>query len=318
MRGREYSLVWAIGALLGVLVVATPAYFSADNLRDLFLANVPVLIIALGATLVILTGHIDVSVGSSFAVCGIVAGVLANAGVPMWIAALGAVSTGAVLGAMNGALVAYAGIPAIVVTLATMIAWRDALRWVTQGTWVHGLPSTFQWLGLPLTWFPFVVAALVAVLVTAAIVTTRHMAWGRFVYAVGSNREAARLIGLRATSLVFVVFVIAGALTGAAAVLNAVRFNQIPANAGLGLELKVIAAVIVGGTAIQGGRGTIAGTALGVLLLGLIGPALTFLGVSAYWERAIQGAIILAAVAADAVRGHLTPTSTLARPPAAT
>ena len=218
---------------------------------------------------------------------------------------------------MNGALVAYAGIPAIVVTLATMIAWRDALRWVTQGTWVHGLPSTFQWLGLPQTWFPFVVAALVAALVTAAIMAMRHMAWGRFVYAVGSNREAARLLGLQAASLVFIVFVIAGALTGVAAVLNAVRFNQIPANAGLGLELKVIAAVVVGGTTIQGGRGTIGGTALGVLLLGLIGPALTFLGVSAYWERAIQGAIILAAVAADAVRDHITRASTMGRPSAA-
>jgi rhamnose transport system permease protein len=142
----------------------------------------------------------------------------------------------------------------------------------------------------------------------------RHMAWGRFVYAVGSSREAARLVGLQATSLVFMVFVIAGALTGVAAVLNAVRFNQIPANAGLGLELKVIAAVVVGGTAIQGGRGTIAGTALGVLLLGLIGPALTFLGVSPYWERAIQGTIILAAVAADAVRSHLTRASAMERP----
>jgi rhamnose transport system permease protein len=318
MHRREYSVVWAIGALLGVLAVAAPAYFSADNLRDLFLANLPVLIIAVGATLVILTGHIDVSVGSSFAVCGIVAGVLANAGVPVWAAALAAVFTGAALGAMNGALVAYAGIPAIVVTLATMIAWRDALRWVTQGTWVHGLPSTFQWLGLPQTWFPFVAAALVTALVTAAIVAMRHMAWGRFVYAVGSNREAARLIGLQAASLVFSVFVIAGALTGAAAVLNAVRFNQIPANAGLGLELKVIAAVVVGGTTIHGGRGSIGGTVLGVLLLGLIGPALTFLGVSVYWERAIQGAIILTAVAADAVRDHLTRASTVGRASAAT
>src|SRR4029450_6428934 len=125
-------------------------------------------------------------------------------------------------------------------------------------------------------------------------------------------------IGLQAASIVFIVFVIAGALTGAAAVLNAVRFNQVPANAGLGLELKVIAAVVVGGTTIHGGRGTIGGTALGVLLLGLIGPALTFLGVSAYWERAIQGAIILAALAADALRDHIARASTMGRPSAAT
>jgi len=108
--------------------------------------------------------------------------------------------------------------------------------------------------------------------------------------------------GLRASipRATFCVFAAAGALTGFAALLNAVRFNQIPSNAGLGMELKVIAAVVVGGTAIRGGRGTVAGTLLGVILLGAIGPALTFLGVSAYWERAIQGAVILAAVGAEA------------------
>ena len=132
----------------------------------------------------------------------------------------------------------------------------------------------------------------------------RHLAAGRAVYATGSNREAARLAGLDTSLIVFAVFVVAGALTGLAALLNAVRFNQIPTNAGLGLEMKVIAAVVVGGTAITGGRGSLAGTLLGVILLGAIGPALTFLGVSAYWERAIQGGIILTAVAIDAVRAH--------------
>jgi rhamnose transport system permease protein len=119
---------------------------------------------------------------------------------------------------------------------------------------------------------------------------------------VGSNRDAARLAGLRVPAIAASAFVLLGALTGLAALFNAVRFNQIPSNAGLGLELKVIAAVVVGGTSITGGRGSIAGTVLGVALLGMIGPALTFLGVSAYWERAIQGAIILTAVAIDAVR----------------
>jgi rhamnose transport system permease protein len=119
------------------------------------------------------------------------------------------------------------------------------------------------------------------------------------VYATGSDADAARLAGINAKAVTFWVFVITGALTGCAAVLNAVRFNQIPSNSGIGLELKAIAAVVVGGTAITGGRGTILGTLLGVALLGIIGPGLTFLGVSAYWERAIQGAIILAAVALD-------------------
>jgi rhamnose transport system permease protein len=130
----------------------------------------------------------------------------------------------------------------------------------------------------------------------------RHLSAGRAVYAVGSNPEAARLAGLNTRAVKLAVFAIAGTLTGIAATLNAVRFNQIPSNAGLGLEMKVIAAVVVGGAAIRGGRGTLTGTLLGVVLLGAIGPALTFLGISAYWERAIHGAIILTAIAADALR----------------
>jgi rhamnose transport system permease protein len=153
--------------------------------------------------------------------------------------------------------------------------------------------------------FPLVAGAFVIALIGAAMVLMRHVAWGRFVYAVGSNRDAARLSGHRHSAIVFSVFALGGALTGLAAILNAVRFNQIPSNSGLGLEMKVIAAVVVGGVAIGGGRGSLVGTILGVILLGAIGPALTFLGINAYWERAIQGAIILAAVAADAVRERI-------------
>jgi rhamnose transport system permease protein len=125
------------------------------------------------------------------------------------------------------------------------------------------------------------------------------------VYATGSNAEGARLAGIDPARVVFWVFTLTGALCGCAAFLNSVRFNQVPSNAGLGMELEVIAAVIVGGVAVTGGRGTAVGALLGVILLGMIGPALTFLGISAYWERALQGAIILAAVAIDALRGRV-------------
>jgi rhamnose transport system permease protein len=131
----------------------------------------------------------------------------------------------------------------------------------------------------------------------------RHIAAGRAVFATGSNEDGARLAGIDTRLVKFTVFAAGGALTGVAALLNAVRFNQIPTNAGLGLEMKVIAAVVVGGVAIRGGSGTFLGTLLGVVLLAAIGPALVYLGVSPYWERAIQGAIILTAVAIDAVRG---------------
>jgi rhamnose transport system permease protein len=201
--------------------------------------------------------------------------------------------------------VAYVRIPSIVATLATMVALRDALRWETEGAWVQDLPPGFQWFGLSQSAYPgaaFLTTAILTVLIAWAL---RGLAAGRFIYATGSNSEAARLAGINTNLVTFSVFAISGACTGLASVLNSVRFNQIPSNTGLGLELKVVAAVVVGGTAITGGKGSIVGTVLGVVLLGAIGPALTFLGVSAYWERAIQGGIILTAVVVDALGARL-------------
>jgi len=300
--GREFSVAASIAALGIVLAIVAPGYFSAENLVDMALANMPVLLIALGMNMVILAGQIDISVGSVFAVCGITAGVLSKTGMPMLAAGLGAVAAGAAIGAMNGALVAWVRIPSIVVTLATMVALRDGLRWATQGAWVSDLPAGFQWLGLSQGSYPFLMATTAVLFGVGAGWSLRNLAAGRTVYATGSNSEAARLAGIRTNLVTLTVFAITGALAGLAAVLNSVRFNQIPTNAGLGLELKVIAAVVVGGTAITGGSGSIAGTVLGVILLGAIGPALTFLGISAYWERALQGAIILAAVVVEVIR----------------
>jgi rhamnose transport system permease protein len=129
----------------------------------------------------------------------------------------------------------------------------------------------------------------------------RHLGAGRAVYATGSNAEAARLLGLRPQRVVFAAFVLMGALTGLAALLSVIQFVDVQTNAGVGLELRVIAAVVVGGTAVSGGRGSLVGTLLGTLLLATLGPALTFLGAEAYWDRALQGLIILIAVAADSI-----------------
>jgi rhamnose transport system permease protein len=302
LHRREASLLIVIVALGLVLAAIAPGYFARENLSDLFLGNMPVLIVAIGTTLVILTGNIDISVGSVFAICGVVAGVAAKATGSVVVAALASCAAGAALGALNGSLVAYLRMPSIVVTLATMVALRDALRWATEGAWVQNLPHGFQWFGLPQSTYPFVACAIVVVLLVTIAWVASNVAIGRAVYATGSNETAARLAGLDTARVKFMVFIVAGALTGLAALLNSVRFNQIPSNAGVGLEMKVIAAAVVGGTAIRGGSGSLVGTLLGVVLLGAIGPALTFLGVSAYWERALQGAFILAAVAVDALR----------------
>jgi rhamnose transport system permease protein len=304
-RIREWSVAGAIVALCAVLAARAPGYFGVENLSAILLANLPVLIIALGVTLVILTAEIDISVGSMFALLSVAAGVLAKAGLPLLVVALAASIAGAVFGALNGGLVAYLRVPSIVVTLATMVALRDGLRWATQGAWVDNLPRWFQWFGLSQSIYPAIAVLIAGALVFGASWTLRNLAAGRAVYAAGSNPEAARLAGLDTHRIIFWVFTLNGALTGLAALLNAARFNQIPSNTGLGLEMKTIAAVVVGGTAITGGKGTILGTVLGVALLGAIGPALTFLGINAYWEKAIQGGIILAAIVTDASRIRL-------------
>jgi rhamnose transport system permease protein len=300
----ELSVAVSIVVLLTVLAFLAPSFFTRENLSDLVLANMPVLIIALGMTLVILTGHIDISVGTMFAICSVAAGEFAKLGLPALGAGLAACAIGAMLGAINGALVAYVRIPSIVVTLAAMVAFRDALRWITQGAWVQDLPANFQWLGTTQAASNTITFVAAGTLVIGMGWGLRNVPAGRSIYATGSNENAARLVGIDSALVTFFVFTITGALTGCAALLNSIRFNQVPSNAGLGMELKVITAVVVGGTAITGGRGNIYGTLLGVILLGIISPALTYLGFSAYWERAIQGLIILCAVGFDAVRSR--------------
>jgi rhamnose transport system permease protein len=296
----EAALTAAIVALAAVLAVVSPRFFAPANLTDLVLANLPVLIAAVGATVVMLSGEIDISVGSAFAVCSVVAGSLATTGLPMPVVAFGALAAGAAIGAVNGALVAWLHVPSIVATLAAMVVLRDGLRWITEGAWVQNLPARFQWFGLGQQAYPIAAVGIAALVTIGAAWSLGHTRAGRAVYATGSNAEAARLAAIDTASVRLSVFVAAGLCTAVAALVNAVRFTQVPPNTGLGFEMKVIAAVVVGGAAITGGRGTVAGTVLGVVLLGMSGPALTFLGASAYWERALQGVIILTAVSVQA------------------
>jgi rhamnose transport system permease protein len=294
---RELGVAATIALLNVVLLMNARGYFSRENFTDLFLANAPVLVISLGMLLVILTGRIDISVGSMFAVCSVIAGIAAKQGVSSLGSGLAACLAGAVCGAINGGLTAYLCVPSIVATLATMIVLRDGLRWMTQGSWVGDLPAGFQLLGLTPREFTATVFGLVLVLLLIAGVGLRYLRAGRAIYAIGSSEAAAGIVGIKTKRVVFYVFTLTGVLTGLAAAINAVRFHQVPSNAGLGLEMKVVAAVVVGGAAITGGSGTVFGTLLGVILLGSIGTSLTFLGISAYWEKSIQGAIILIAVA---------------------
>jgi rhamnose transport system permease protein len=299
---RELSVALAYALLLLVLAVWAPLFYDQGKEPGAVLVrSAPVLIAAVGMALVILARQIDISIGSQFSLCAVTAGLLARLGLPMPLVALGTVVAGAGLGTVNGALVAGLGLPSIVVTLATLVVYRDALRWWRQGELVKGLPPTFQWLGLGQAAGQWVIVGVAVAVFVAFAWGLRYLAAGRAVYATGSDPEAARLAGIRPRGVVFGVFVLMGALTGLAALLAAICLPQVDPKAGEGLELKVIAAVVVGGVAISGGRGTLVGPLLGVLLLETVRPALVFLGAEAQWEKAIQGGIILVAVASDAL-----------------
>jgi rhamnose transport system permease protein len=308
---REVSAALAYLVLLLAVGLNAPGFFSANNLRDLALNNAATLIVAIGMTMVILVGEIDISVASQFAVCSVGTGLLSKTGIPILLLLPSVILIGAAMGAVNGLLVGKMRLPSIIVTLAMMVSWLNALRWVTEGAWVQNLPDNFQWFGLGQTWGELLIVAAALAVFASFVWILRYLGAGRAIFAVGSDAEAARLAGIEPPRVIFGVFVCMGGLTGLAALLNAVRFSVVPGNAGTGLELKAIAAVVVGGAAITGGRGTLVGTLIGVALLGTIGTALTFGGINPFWEKAIQGAIILAALVSDVALARLERHGTL-------
>ncbi|MDB6027602.1 MAG: rbsC 2 [Verrucomicrobiales bacterium] len=298
---REISVAIALGILLLVMAIVAPGFYQPQPLLSLLTREAPTIVIACGMALVIIARQIDISVGSQFAVCSVCAGLLAAKGWPLPIVFLSSVFFGVLMGAVNGWLVAGLKLPSIVVTLATMVTLRQGLNMARQGEFVN-LPDTVQWFGLSQVggqWL--LVTASVALLVVMAF-AMKLLSAGRFVYAVGTDAEASRLSGIRPQLVTFSTFAFIGALTGLAAMMNIAQSPQVQPLSGTGLELKVIAAVVVGGVAISGGRGNLWGVFAGLLLLACVSPALTHLHVEAYWEKAIQGGIILLAVVTDGLR----------------
>lgn len=291
----------AIVALSAIVSLINPDFLSANNLLDIAVNTAYIAVAAAGMTMVIVSGNIDISVGSMLGVCATIAGELARNGVPVPAAFAAAVLAGGVLGAVNGLLVAYARIPAIVVTLGMLSILRGGLILVTQGRWIESLPEAFFFsqrstLGIP---NPIWVMVLVSVLTWLFM---KYHRLGRAIYAVGGNAEAARLAGINPKRIYLFVFIMNGLLVGLAAVLYASRFTAIQSNAGQGFELAVISGTVVGGVSILGGVGSVMGALLGSLLISQIGTAAIFLKVSPFWLQAVQGGLILLTVLVDVLR----------------
>lgn len=300
---RELSVVAVLAVVMAGLAWKAPAFFQAQPLLSLLAREAPTLVVAVGMTIVIITRQIDISVGSQFSVCSVVAGLAAASGGPLVAVLPLAIGLGALLGAVNGWLVAVLGLPSIVVTLGVMVTLRQGLNMARQGEFVN-MPDGFQWFGLSQTAGQLTMLALALALLVTMDWILRNLAAGRAIYAVGSDAEAARLAGIRPRRVTLGAFVLLGALTGLAAFMNVVQSPQVQPLSGSGLELKVIAAVVVGGVAISGGRGRLWGVLAGLLLLACVAPALIHLRIEAYWEKAIQGAIILLAVVAEGIRNR--------------
>jgi rhamnose transport system permease protein len=297
---RELSVALALAVLLGVLAWRAPAFYQGAEIRNQIVKSAPVLVAAIGMTLVILARHIDISIGAQMSICGVVAGLLAKTGLPMPLVACGTMLAGALLGSLNAFFIAVLGLPSIVVTLATWFIFDDSLSWWRQGEFVRGLPDSFQWFGKSQSVGQAMVVGVAAVTFLIFAWALRYLAAGRAVYATGSEPDNAFLVGVRPKRVVFWVFVLMGTLTGLAALLDVVQLPQVDPTAGRGLELEVIAAVVVGGVAISGGRGTLIGVLFGVALLSIVDPALVFFHIEASWGKVFEGAIILVAVASDA------------------
>lgn len=296
---REIGLLVSIGVLLSIPAFTNRGFYRLSVFEGMILDNLSVLIASVGMTLVIIAAEIDISIAAQLAVCGVVAGTLSQLGLPIVAVIPITIACGAVLGLLNGVLVARLAIPSIVATLATWVLLENGLLWITKGEWVQDVRSDFQWFGMGPGHgrLAFALAAVAAFAVFALILSRTR--FGRRFYAVGCSHEASLRMKIHPDRVILQAFVILGMLMGLAALIHYCRFPSIETGGGRGLELKVIAAVVVGGTAITGGRGSLPGTLLGVALLSVVSSVLAFTPLGSTAERAIQGAIILLAVVAD-------------------
>lgn len=314
LRGQAGAAL-VLAVLAGVLSIASRNFATFDNLENILRLSSFIGIVAAGETLVILTGGIDLGVGSYVGLTGCLAAGLMTGFAggpdlsPPAALALG-IGGGALIGAVNGGLIAYARMPPFIVTLAAMMIARGLAEVYTNGQTVSGLPASWQWLTGEI--YPFgpvlavPVTALVMLVVFAVLgVAAARTSFGRSIYAVGGNEEAARLSGVNVARVKTLVYAISGALAGLAGVLLIFRLHGGISTNGDMYELDAIAACVIGGTSLSGGTGSVGGTLIGILIMGCVRTGLTLLNVSANWQRVIIGLIILAAVGLDMLRRRM-------------
>ncbi|MCC6443972.1 MAG: ABC transporter permease [Armatimonadetes bacterium] len=300
LRAAREMTLFAIVLLAGLLLkFASPTFLTAINIDTLLAGVVPEAIIAVSMTILIVSGGFDLSVGSVMALGGVIAGTLLKMEGSIALAALGGLGVGLACGLINGLVITRARVTPLIATLGMMLVARSLALVKTQSIPVSGFPHSFRmlgqghFLGIPV---PILV---MAVTVMIGDLLLRHTRYLRQVYYIGGNEKAARLSGIRVDAVRLFGYSLSGVLSAFAGILLASRLASASPTVGSQVELRVIAAVVIGGASLAGGEGTILGAFLGVLLMGLIGNAITLLGISPYWQDTVTGAILVAAVAFD-------------------
>jgi|LFRM01.1.fsa_nt_gb ribose transport system permease protein len=301
--GRSTGIFIGLVCLMVVFSIMSSSFFTLNNIMNLTRQVSISAILAVGMTIAIIGGGIDLSVGSIVAfVSVIVASALVNWQLNMWLAILLGIALGALIGAINGVLISVFGIPPFIATLGTMTAFRGLTYLYTGGYPIYGLPTQFAWFragyvaGIPV---PSILMFLIAVVVHFILNRTT---FGRAVYAIGGNEEAARLSGIRVTRNKLYVYVASGALAAVSAIVLTSRLRSGLPTAGVGYELNAIAAVVLGGTSMSGGEGGVVGTLFGALLMGVLSNGLNLMNVDPYVLEVITGTIIVIAVLSDSLK----------------
>lgn len=298
---QESIILFGLLLLIFVVGIANPRFLQERNISDILQGNAYIAVAALGMTMVIVTGNIDISVGSLVGLLAVISGRLVVAGLPSPLAWLIPLFVGAGVGASIGFLVAYLRIPSIVVTLGMLSIIKGILIIWTGGERVTDMPADYflsqmRPLGIPM---PIIIMVLLTIVV---VLWMRYSATGRAFYALGGNAEAARLSGLSQKRLLMTVFILNGVFVGVASVMYSTQFQIIQVTPPTALELSIITASVVGGVSILGGTGTAIGSTMATLLLNFIRSAMIFINVSPFWLKAVQGLLILATVLADLIR----------------
>ncbi len=299
----EFGVLLALAAECVLFAILSPYFFTSENILNVSLQTSIIAIIAAGMTFVILTAGIDLSVGSVVAFTGVIATTLLGLDLPfaaaVALALVAGLLVGTISGAAAGALITKLKITPFIATLALMTIWRGAAFLLTDGRPIWDLPEAFSSIaGARVFGMPVPTIVMLTVFTLGYILLNRTP-FGRYVYAVGGNREAARLAGIRTDRVILGVYVLCGLLSAVSGILLASRLNSGQPNAGLMYELDVIAAVVVGGTSLFGGRGSIVGTFVGAMLIGVLRNGLNLLNVSSYLQMILVGTVILLAVALD-------------------